>query len=398
VESQLPGPDRSLSNRKPRIGFLFLGGVHQLLHTAPVAAELSKTGRAEVIVYALPGEREIVGATLERFGMRAPLRLLTASRMLLGMERLCTGLSDLKVPSLVASRKLFADLDALVVAERTSTLLKRLPGSKPYLIHIPHGAGDRAKGFEKRIRLFDRVIVAGAKDRERMIAEGLVDPEDCLVSGYIKRSAVQSLLPPGGPERLFDNDRPVILYNPHFDRRLSSWNRFAEALITAVERQSRFNLVVAPHMRLRNRLSPSEVRRFEARARPDQIIVDFGSLRSCDMSYTLGADIYVGDVSSQVYEFLDRPKPCLFLNAGVKDWQTDASFAHWRLGEVIDDPDGVVNAVDRAIVNHPLFAPLQSIAVTRATGPEGVDAVRTAAELIGDLADAKRDLVTASPL
>jgi hypothetical protein len=379
-----------MPDRKPRIGFLFLGGAHQLLHMAPVAAELDASGRADVVVFALPGDRERLATALERFGMRAPVTPLTTPGLFLGLDRLLPSLSDLKVPSLLANRKYFAGLDALVVAERTSTLLKRLSGPKPYLIHIPHGAGDRAKGFEKRIRLFDDVIVAGPKDRDRMIAEGLVDPEHCQVSGYIKRAAVRSLLLPGGPERLFGNDRPVVLYSPHFDRKLSSWDKFADALLSAFEQQDHFNLVVAPHVRLRGRLSATERGRFEDRSRPGRIIVDFGSPRSCDMTYTLGADLYVGDVSSQVYECLDRPKPCLFLNSGIEDWQDDPSFAHWQLGEVVDQPDEIMDALGRAIECHSLFAPQQQEAVARATGPEEADAVRSAARMIGDIAEANR--------
>lgn len=295
-----------------------------------------------------------------------------------------------KLLGLLASYGRFAELDALVVAERTSTLLKRLPGRKPYLIHIPHGAGDRAKGFEKRIRLFDHVIVAGEKDRDRMIAEGLTDAEHCSVSGYIKRAAVRRLLPPGGRDRLFANDRPVVLYNPHFDAKLSSWDRFAEPLLEAFEQQDRFNLVIAPHVRLRSRLDPSVCRMFENRATADRIIVDFGSERSNDMRYTLGADLYFGDVSSQVYEFLDRPKPCLFLNAGTPRWEDDPSFAHWRMGEVVDDPQRVMEGLDRAITRHSGFAGLQRSAVLKALGPEEQDAVAIAARLISGLGSANR--------
>jgi len=386
VEWENPGSIGGAPGRKPRIGFLFLGGAHQILHMAPVAAALDAGGRADVVIFALPSERARVADALGRFGTHAAVRPLEAPRLFLGMERVFASLADFKVPGLLANRALFAGLDALVVAERTSTLLKRLPGPKPYMIHIPHGAGDRAKGFEKRIRLFDHVIVAGPKDRDRMIAEGLVDPDHCQVSGYIKRAAVRSLLPAGGPLRLFANDRPVILYNPHFDRKLSSWDRYAHALVSAIGQQDDFNLIVAPHVRLRARLSAAERRRFEARAVPDRIIVDFGSSRSCNMTYTLAADVYIGDVSSQIYECLDRPKPCFFLNPGVTDWLDDPSFAHWQLGEVIDEPDEIMDALDNAIECHPLFVPFQQSAVSRATGPDGQDAVRIAARMIGDLA------------
>ena len=32
------------------------------------------------------------------------------------------------------------------------------------------------------------------------------------------------------------------------------------------------------------------------------------------MTYTKQADIYLGDVSSQVYEFMLKPRPCIFFN------------------------------------------------------------------------------------
>ncbi len=48
------------------------------------------------------------------------------------------------------------------------------------------------------------------------------------------------------------------------------------------------------------------------------------------MSYTTAADIYLGDVSSQVYEFLYEPRPCLFLNSHEFAWKSDPNFAHWK--------------------------------------------------------------------
>ncbi len=54
------------------------------------------------------------------------------------------------------------------------------------------------------------------------------------------------------------------------------------------------------------------------------------------MTYTALADIYLGDVTSQIYEFLRTPKPSLFLNASRADWRGDESFHHWRYGPVLD--------------------------------------------------------------
>jgi hypothetical protein len=54
------------------------------------------------------------------------------------------------------------------------------------------------------------------------------------------------------------------------------------------------------------------------------------------MTYTDAADIYIGDASSQVYEFIRRPRPCFFLNPRGHAWQDNPDFAHWRAGHVLD--------------------------------------------------------------
>ena len=107
----------------------------------------------------------------------------------------------------------------------------------PPMIHIPHGAGDRAKSYDPRIRHFDNVLVAGEKDKARMMELGLVSDENCKVTGYIKPYAVKQMaydLPV-----LFKTKRPTVLYNPHFAETFlhgslldsNCWNPFPVQLI-----------------------------------------------------------------------------------------------------------------------------------------------------------------------
>src|SRR5262249_27598207 len=96
------------------------------------------------------------------------------------------------------------------------------------------------------------------------------------------------------------------------------------------------------------------VERMRARFRGDlpdkyrncpHIIIDTGSRHSVDMTYTLAADIYLGDASSQVYEFLIEPRPCIFINSHRARWQDDPNYAFWRFGPVVDS----INALDAAL-------------------------------------------------
>lgn len=247
--------------------------------------------------------------------------------------------------------------EAILCAERTSTILKRLPGRCPALIHIPHGAGDRAVGFEARFRYFDRVLVAGAKDRDRLIADGVVDHRACVIVGPVKVAAMLRMN--RQRHRLFENSRPTLLYNPHFSRKLRSIDAFGEKLIQAVVRDGRYNLIVAPHIRLAQSWTEAEREKWQALSVSGQVIVDLASDRLIDMTYTLAADLYIGDVSSQVYEFVTRSRPCLFVNAHAAVWDGNPDYAMWKLGEVVAPDCDPLVAIDRAWASFPGYADVQ---------------------------------------
>lgn len=362
----------------PRLAFLFLGGAHQVLHTAPVAAELSTDSRYEITCFhASEAERAMLQRVLALWpGHQCKVLPLTVPRPAGWMVRNQSFASVLKIPLLLANRRRLCDFDAVVTAERTSTLLKRL-SPEVRLIHIPHGAGDRARGFEPRLRWFDLVLVSGRKDAARMIDAGLVAPGRCLVSGSIKLGAIARMQ--AQRPRLFTNDRPVVFYNPHFCPSLSSWPRPGRAVLDWFARQDEFNLIFAPHIRLFQSASRKIRARLQAVAEPDKILVDPGSERSCDMTYTLAADIYLGDVSSQVYEFISTPRPCVFLDANATDWTHDPNFACWHFGEVVRTLPDLAQALQLARARHATYAPRQAAAWTAAMDAESGDAPALAA-------------------
>ena len=88
------------------------------------------------------------------------------------------------------------------------------------------------------------------------------------------------------------------------------------------------------------------------------IHIDTGSPASVDLTYTRMADIYLGDVSSQVYEFLFlQPRPCLFLNPNrlnPRHYAREGSnmFDFWKTGEVVESMDEFDKALNNAVANH----------------------------------------------
>ena len=359
------------------IGLLLVGGIHHILHLVPVATELEKEVNTHIIVYVKSDE--------EKTACQNILAGLGAKRTaveILKPNALARILSP-KLSFLFSNLKIWKNLDALIVAERTSTILRYVTKQLPPFIHIPHGAGDGAKSYDRRIRHFDHVLVAGEKDKRRMIELGLVQNENCHVTGYIKPYAVKYINPVS--PSVFDNARPVVLYNPHFCEDLSSWREFGFNLLEAFGRNRDMNFIVAPHIRFAKKQDRESIDAIKAYSKYENIHVDLGSAKSCDMTYTRSADIYLGDVSSQVYEFLSVPKACVFLTSAKTQWRDNPDFAHWRYGPVCHSVEAVMAALSRASIDLPDYAQAQTQGCFDATGHPSWNPIELAGEAVNSI-------------
>jgi hypothetical protein len=346
---------------RPRVCFLFIGHRHQILHGVSIAAAMSLGRQVEVhVAGATQGHLDDVRRLSGRLGTgRITYHRLWPEGALFRAGR--------SVPPKAAVLALNLDLlrrfDAIVTPERTSLMLKAMGLRRQIFIHTDHGAGDRAVGYEPRIAAFDLVLLAGEKQRERMARTALIRPGGYAVVGYSKFDVVDALA--AAPPRLFAQDRPVVLYNPHFQAGLSSWPDAGLDVLRQFAASKDYNLIFAPHLRLFDGASRTMRRALEPFRAAPNIHVDLGGRDSCDMTYTNMADVYLGDVSSQVYEFIRTPRPCLFLNLHRADWWQDENYAHWRLGPVLSGPQDLIAAVDAARLAHAHYRPVQAQAFDR---------------------------------
>jgi hypothetical protein len=375
-----------------RICFLFNHDqTHQLAHSLPIAMALAARSEHRIVLaYTKPAIR----AEIERQADPVLLAKVELVRLTLKQSgsQAIAGLLERVIPA----RKLliyrdnldfFASFDAVVVSEKTSLLLKTLYGlDNVKLIHTRHGAGDRAIGFNKESAGFDLVLVSGPKIRDRLIAEAGLTPEQIALVGYPKFDLCAN-------NRFADTfpapERPTVIYNPHPSPKLSSWFKHGTAVI------------FAPHVMLFERkwvvtLDPPSLARvvppgagYRAERR---IHIDTGSAASSDMSYTNRADIYLGDVSSQVYEFLRAPRPCLFLNSHEVDWQDDPNYLHWRAGSVLDSPAHLLDAIDAAVAAHPDYAPTQQALIDATFSLSERASAERAADAIGAFLEGTKPL------
>ena len=338
---------------KPRICFPLIAQWHQALHSLPIAAALSRRAAYEVHVAGPAATlRQARDLTAALGGQGVVFHDLWPASFLRD--------NPPKALMLAAAAPWLRDFAAVVAPERTSLLLKRFGVDRPLFIHSDHGAGDRAVGYERRIRRFDGVLLAGAKQEARMLREGLIAPGRYAIVGYPKFEAATILRSASPP--LFPTDRPTVLYNPHFRADLSSWPAFGAQVLESFAAQDRYNLIFAPHVRMAAEQAQALKAVATRYAGAANIHIDLGGPRCCDMTYTEAADVYLGDVSSQVYEFIRRPRPCLFLNPRGVDRTGDENYAHWALGPVATSADGILAEVYRARASHGAYRPLQAAA------------------------------------
>jgi len=352
-----------------KICFLFNHDqTHQIAHSLPIALQMAKSGVADVTlaVTSILVEAEIrrlSGAGLAGMKIVSLRTKSTVSQMLVRA-----------FDSLVPARKLlvyrdnldfFRQFDALIVSEKSSLILKSRYGLEDIkFIHTRHGAGDRAIGFNAQSAQFDLILVSGEKIRDRLVCDAGVPPEKIRITGYAKFDIIapeqKPLFPP--------SDRRTILYNPHPSPHLSSWFKFGANVLEQFYQSDRYNFIFAPHVMLFarpwtvtiDRLSIASAKKPPTRYNyAPHMLMDLGSPACTDMTYTNAADLYLGDVSSQVYEFLNRPRPCLFLDAHDTPWQGNPNYRHWTTGPVKTDANDIIGAVDAAFASQASYSDAQ---------------------------------------
>ncbi|GBQ26457.1 hypothetical protein HLH34_16595 [Gluconacetobacter azotocaptans] len=364
------------------IAFLYIAESYQCYHAAAIALELAKCGVNVTSFYndpETPYQLERIRRAVD--GPEMEYRRLRRSVPTAAMQSIRT-LGMFKNMVLRDNAAILDQYDAIVTVEDTVASARRLGISRPKLIYIPHGCGDRARGFTKEAKEFDYILLPGQKSAQRMLDAGLVRADNHMVIGSVKLETCAALSHVYGP--LFSTTRPTVLYNAHKARGLSSWPRFIEPMLRQFAGQSEFNLIVAPHTKMFRRRRQAVRDRWNARSN-STILIDTGSDRCVDMTYTAAADIYVGDVSSQVYEFLVTPKPCVFLNAHRVDWRNNPDFQHWHLGDVVENPGDLMAALQNSITRHALYRARQEEMAGKSLGDRSPGAARRGANIIRDI-------------
>lgn len=283
-----------------------------------------------------------------------------------------------KLPMLLRLAPRLARSQVVVCAEQTSLWLPRmLPVLRSRFVKTSHGVGSMSARDDPRRRAAFLTLVPSEQERSTYLARGIA-PDRIIATGYVKAAFRQR------SEHLahFAADKPVLLYTPHWQAHRSSWPRWGAAIVAMLAEQRDWNVIIAPHQRLVERAP--ELRAILSRvADLPHMHCDLDSFAMVDGSYTAAADLYLGDTSSQVIEYLMRPRPAVFLNPAAIAWQGDLDYAMWEAGEVVDDLAQLPAAISRAATRHASFVERQMRIAQDALGDvSGLGAQRAAAEIL----------------
>jgi hypothetical protein len=347
----------SAQSKRPAILFLFNhDAAHQAAHIAGIMAQLA-VHYPQIEVIAVCGTDTIQAFIVSLLPCEAvskirwePLNVPPAINAVLALPNRIAPVR--RLARLHYNLELFASVDIVVSTERTCLRVKRKLGKRaPKFAYVPHGSGDRNVAYHPELKHFDLLLLSGQKLIDEMGAHGIARPEQCRLIGYPKFDTIDRTAAP----KFFDNDNPVFLYNPHFDPLLSSYYDGGIAILEYFAANAeRYNLIFAPHVMLFRKKLHISLEYRTARFRPEiparfrgypNIRIDTDSPLLFDMAYTLAADAYIGDMSSQVYEFLIRRRPCFFIdthshkvptgNSGGMMAEQPLPYAFWGNGPVV---------------------------------------------------------------
>ncbi|SDB20522.1 CDP-Glycerol:Poly(glycerophosphate) glycerophosphotransferase [Flavobacteriaceae bacterium MAR_2010_188] len=339
-----------------KIAFLHLDEIHHINHFISVAIELSKEHDVEILTF--PGKHDYLLSTLKNLNGKA---VKVEQLPTMGFRALTDRLKGRELPRkgfwLKKNKNYILDtFDAVVFTDyfHHELFKSRKDAKKPKFLKFAHGAPGRSYSFRKDQADFDFQLLYSDFQFQELKKRGLLG-EHPVVVGYPKvDSIVKTKI------SFFKNDNPVVVYNPHFSQPLSSWHYWGQEILNFFLENKDFNLIFAPHINLfkhKGGLKPDLIdQKFY---KPENIYIDLGSEKSVNMTYVNAADIYLGDVSSQVYEFIIKPRPCVFLNPTAADYKESIEFRFWKCGKVVSDLSNLSDALNKSQKDFNEFKTIQ---------------------------------------
>jgi len=368
---------------KIKAGFVFMSHKAHIHHGAPVAFELSMDKRFEVIIFTSEnGNFDLLSEISVKYpGNHCKIMRLRPSRFYAATryfkKRLYPRLSEI----FKRHYSLFSSCDVLLSPHINLDYIMNREREKILYIKLLHGSGDSDVGFSPKLSCFDYIFVSGNDNKARTAEVKILNEDRIKVVGYPKFDLINKTTL-GDRQKYFNNNNPIIQYNPHHNSSQTSWYKWGYQVLDFFATHPEYNLIFAPHIKIFGKKMPKKLKKYLSFK---NIIIDINSDALIDMTYTEISDVYMGDISSQIYEFLFYPRPCIFLNPNGFKWENDQYFKNWKLGDVLDDINMLEMIIQNAKVNHSKYIDLQKEAFIQKFEPSDKSAGKRAADAIAEI-------------
>lgn len=331
---------------KHKIAIIFLDDIHHIYHFISIAVELSKENQVHILTY--PGKHEFLHKTLANLnGEKVIVEKLRTSPF----RAFTDTLKRRKLPRKGFWMKkhqnyILNNFDAVVFSDYNHHYLLKARGEnpKPKFIKLAHGVAGRAYVYNKELLDFNMHVIFGDYYYDQLKKMNLLS-ECSVVVGYPKLDALSNF----NTDKIFSNKKTTVIYNPHFEPAFSSWYTMGIKILEYFYNSKKYNLIFAPHINLFNKVGVESGASIpEKYFNAKNIHIDLGSEKSVNMTYINEADMYLGDVSSQVFEFIINPRPCIFLNPKKVKFKGDINYRFWKCGKVVTKVGKLPKALKKA--------------------------------------------------
>ena len=218
----------------------------------------------------------------------------------------------------------------------------------PTLFYLYHGTGTREYGFETSLEKFDHILIPGKYHRDRLKESLSLKDDQIEKIGKPKLDYLKIKISKN--KKLFNNENPIFYYNPHWEIELSSYLKWKEIILQFFIKNKNYNSIFSPHPLVGHLSTKRGYEINEKDIAEDNILVDMGSNQCLDGTYTSIADIYIGDISSMVTEWiLQKPRPCIFINAHNVNWKNNDNYYMWKFGKVVNELKEFEEAITESI-------------------------------------------------
>ena len=326
-------------SKKKSVVFLFINGPHHVYHLIYPALKFVKLNNSyEVkIISGNPWNTKIINQASSEMGV-SDFKLIDIPLPLRYKIKNYKGKLYPPVYSRIKSViNHLSDASAIIsTSHELPVYLNEQKINDPILFYLYHGTGTRAYGFEKKLDGYDYIFVPGNYHLNRLLNESCISKEKMILTGMPKLDWLKTKL--DIKRFLFKNNNPTFYYNPHWDMKFSSYLKWKNHILNLFTERQELNLIFSPHPLVKHMSKREGYTIEEGKKYTENIIVDYGSDYCMDGTYNFASDVYIGDVSSMVTEFIIyKPRPCLFINAHDIDWVGNEDYHFWKMGNVVND-------------------------------------------------------------